>query len=147
MLRLGCCHRRAKQTMFLQDSQGQTWTQSQSQALGKTLGSVNTDFLSLKHTYAQETTGYLLWSALATSITLKLLDLSSPAPSRDTPTLSTHHPFFVLLFCLPRLPLTSVQWVVWSRVYVVFCSRQVQTISVFVSVSVWFSILCLWSGF
>lgn len=72
------------------------------------------------------------------------LDLSSPRYPISccswAPTASLCSP---LLLLFPPW----AQWVVWRQVFVVGCLRQVQTISVFVNVDVWFSNLCLWSGF
>lgn len=110
------------------------WSLRQCSGLNK---STLTALIADKRIYTQETSEYLLWSPLtppttSSHQTLPHLDLL-PTP-----------PFYTLH---PSPPPTWVQWVVCCQVYMVGCLRQVQTISVFVNVSVWFSNLCLWSGF
>lgn len=103
--------------------------------------------LSINTHMVQETSEYLLWCphtppTPSSHRTPSHLDLSSPRLPNLMLSLSTHRlPLYLLL-----LP-TRVQWVVWCQVFVVGCLWQVQTISVFVNVDVWFSNLCLWSGF
>lgn len=98
------------------------WSLRQCSGLNK---STLTALIADKRIYTQETSEYLLWSPLtppttSSHQTLPQLDLLPTSPFYTPP------------------PPTWVQWVVCCQVYMVGCLRQVQTISVFVNVSVWF---------
>lgn len=94
-------------------------------------------FSTHTHTHVQETSDYLLWCPQAPPI---------PLPHRSPPHLdlsSPQLPNLLLLLSTHRLPLTllpaRVPWVVWCQFLSVGCLQQVQTINMFVYVSVWFS--------